>query len=426
MNSPDTASIPLPASTDSVPARPLGDTSAEDPSAQPPQIGLALSAVLLMYTGQMILNPIIAPLSREVGLAEWQVGVMVSVAALSIVLSSQFWGRKSQSWGRKPVLVGVLSLGAAAMAGFAALSWLGIEGILTGTPLWILFVLVRGLVFGVAIAAVAPTVQAYIADVTTSEQSRIRGMAGVGAAQGIAMVGGATLGGILASVSLLLPIVIIPVVLGGAAILLAVRLRPEAKRELIEHPVRVSPFDPRVWPFLIAGFGMYTSLGFIQIITGFIIQDRNHLDGQATALFTGISLLTAGIGMVLAQSLIVPRVSWHPSRLLRVGAVVALLGFALLTMNAGLAILIAAIFLVGLGLGIAMPGYTAGPSLLMDRDEQGGLAGILGANTALTFVVAPTAATALYGVWPLLPILVSVAVMIGLSIFLALHPRFRR
>ena len=46
-----------------------------------PQIPLLLSAVFLAYLAQMTLNPIIAPLAREVGLAEWQVGVTISAAA---------------------------------------------------------------------------------------------------------------------------------------------------------------------------------------------------------------------------------------------------------------------------------------------------------------------------------------------------------
>jgi MFS family permease len=74
-------------------------------SAPKSQVSLVLVTVLLAYLGQMTLNPVIAPLSREVGLKEWQVGFMISVAAVMVVLTSQFWGRRSQSWGRKPVLV---------------------------------------------------------------------------------------------------------------------------------------------------------------------------------------------------------------------------------------------------------------------------------------------------------------------------------
>ncbi|MGO3722471.1 hypothetical protein ACT3TB_07945 [Micrococcaceae sp. AOP34-BR2-30] len=50
-------------------------TPAPETTAPRPQIPLLLAAVLLIYLGPMTLNPSIAPLSREVGLAEWQIGV---------------------------------------------------------------------------------------------------------------------------------------------------------------------------------------------------------------------------------------------------------------------------------------------------------------------------------------------------------------
>lgn len=363
-----------------------------------PQIPLLLGAVFLIYLGQMTLNPIIAPLSREVGLAEWQVGVTISTAAVMVVLTSQFWGRRSQSWGRKPVLAAAFCLAVVAMALFALLAWLGMAGVITGTLLFALFVLLRGVGFGTAIAAVPPTAQAYIADVTVDERARVKGMAGVGAVQGIAMVGGSVVGGALSAFGVITPLVAVPILLAAGLALIAFRLRREPRHELVEAPVRVSPLDPRVWPFLLAGFGMFTALGFIQVITGFVVQDRLGLDAATTGLVTGGALLAAGVGMILAQSVIVPRSGWTPATLLRVGGTVALAGFALLVVDAGAVLLFAAILLVGLGLGIAMPGYTAGPTLLVSREEQGGLAGVVGATTGLTFVVAPTAGTALYGV----------------------------
>ncbi|MFT3968718.1 MAG: MFS transporter [Micropruina sp.] len=390
-----------------------------------PQIGLLLSSVLLVYLGQMTLNPIIAPLSREVGLAEWQIGVTISAAAMMLVLTSQSWGRRSQAWGRKPVLVAAFALATATMTAFALVAWLGRTGVVTGTALFVLFVLLRGVGFGSAIAAVPPTAQAYIADVTSDEQTRVKGMAGIGAVQGVAMIGGSVLGGVLAAFGLIVPLIAVPVLLAIGLVLLAVRLRRETHTELVEQPPRISPLDSRVWPFLLAGFGMFTALGFIQVITGFIVQDRLHLDTQTTGLVTGGALLAAGVGMVVAQGVIVPRSGWAPLRLLRVGTAVALAGFAALIPDAGAAVLFAAILLIGLSLGIAMPGYTAGPSLLMQREEQGGLAGLIGATNGLTFVIAPTLGTALYGVWPLLPIILGTVVMAIVAAFVLLHPRFR-
>ncbi|MGO1768992.1 MAG: MFS transporter [Microbacterium sp.] len=391
-----------------------------------PQIPLLLSVVFLVYLAQMALNPIIAPLAREVGLAEWQIGVTISTAAIMVVVSSQFWGRRSQSWGRKPVLVAALVVAVVAMTAFAAVAAAGMRGVLTGGLLFALFVLLRGVGFGNAIAAIPPTAQAYIADVTEDEATRVKGMSGIGAVQGIAMVAGSIVGGALAGFGLLAPLVVIPVLLALGLVLVALRLRREQRHELVADPVRVRPTDRRVWPFLLAGFGMLTSLGFIQVVSGFLVQDRLGLGSETTGLVTGGVLLAAGAGMVLAQGVIVPRSGWSSPTLLRVGCPTAVVGFIALIPDAGAVPLFIAIFLIGIGLGVAMPGYTAGATLLMRREEQGGVAGLIGATNGLTFVVAPTASTALYGVWMPLPVIVGAVVMSLVAAFVLLHPRFRR
>lgn len=398
------------------------------PSAQtssPSQIPVLLAAVFLAYFGQMTLNPIIAPLAREVGLAEWQIGVTISVAAIMVVLTSQFWGRRSQSWGCKKVLMAAFAVATTTMAFFAILSGAGMQGMVTGGVLFAFFILFRGIGFGSAISAVLPTSQAYVARVTDDEETRVKGMAGIGAVQGVAMVAGAVMGGALSVFGLIAPIVAVPVLLGIGLILIVFVLRKEPQTDLVKNPVHIKPNDSRVWPFLLSGFGMFTALGFIQVISGFIVQDRFGLDSATTGLVTGGVLLAAGIGMIIAQSIIVPKSNWGPATLLRVGSLVAFAGFVAMVPSAGVGILVVSILLIGLGLGIAMPGYTAGPTLLVKPDEQGGLAGLIGATNGLTFVIAPTASTVLYGIWAPLPIIVGGAIMAFVALFVLTHPRFR-
>ena len=397
-----------------------GDTRASS------QVGIVLATVFLAYLGQTTLNPVIAPLSREVGLDEWQIGVTISVAAIMVVLTSQIWGRRSQSWGRKPVLIASLATCTAAMTLFAIIAAMGIGGSLSKTPLFIMFVLVRGMLFGTALAAILPTAQAYVADITSSEEERVRGMAGVGATQGIASIAGALVGGLLSGISLMVSVDMVPVFLFAGLLVVIFVLRRESRTELVDAPAHVSPFDPRVWPFLMAGFGMFTALGLIQIVTGFLVQDRLGLDADTTGLYTGGALLAAGIGMVIAQTVIVPHSKWAPSTLLRVGTLLGAAGFALLALNSGFALIVISVTVIGMGVGIAMPGYTAGPTLLMSREEQGGLAGLIGATNGLTYAISPAAGTAMYGLSPILPIAVGGAILVLVFAFVLIYPGFRR
>lgn len=389
------------------------------------QIGAVTWVVLLVYMGQMTLNPVIAPLARQVGLAEWQIGLTISTAAAMVVATSQFWGRRAQARGAKPVLLAATATAMAAMVGFVATAWVGMMGLLGSAAVFALFVVLRGIAFGGAIAAVPTTAQTYAARVTTTEPDRIRAMAGIGAAQGISMILGAVLGGLLAGISLLVSLVAVPLLLAlGFAV--AARLRPEpAAEERLQAPPRVSPADPRVWPFLLAGFGMFTSLGFIQVITGFLVQDRFGLGAEATGLATGGALLAAGVGMVVAQAVIVPKSGWPPVALLRVGSTTAAIGFLVLLPDFGPVPFAVALLLIGLGIGVASPGYTAGPSLRVDPEEQGGLAGLIGMNNGLTFVLAPSLSTLAYGASPTLPVAIGAAIMVAVVAFVTLHPGVR-
>ena len=67
------------------------------------QANLVVGIVFLAFMGQMILNPIIAPLSRQIGLREWHIGATISLAAIVLASLSAYWGRASQRFGAKRV-----------------------------------------------------------------------------------------------------------------------------------------------------------------------------------------------------------------------------------------------------------------------------------------------------------------------------------
>lgn len=390
------------------------------------QIPLLLLVVLLIYVGQMMINTIIAPLARAVNLAEWHIGATVSVAAFMLMVAGPFWGKRSQSWGGKRVLQIAFSLGIVTTALFALIAWFGMSGAIAGTGLFILFVALRGVGFGLSIAAVTPTAQAYIANATTTEAARVKAMAGIGAMQGIAMILGAALGGALAMRGLMTPLLVVPVILSAALLLVTLRLRREDKRRRIEQPAQISIRDPRVWPFLVAGLGLLTSLGFIQIVAGFLAQDRLALGPEQAGFTTGMLLLSCGLGFVVAQAVIVPKSKWSPVTLLRVGASIATIAFCTLLVDGGLPLLAVSLVLVGIGIGIAMPGYTAGPTLAVSREEQGGLAGLSTATAGAAFIISPVTSTALYGLWQPLPLIIGALMMAFVVVFMCTYRGFRQ
>ena len=78
------------------------------------------ASVAAVGFAQTVLFAILAPLGREVGLVEMQIGAIISASSLTVFLASPMWGRTSDRWGRKKViLVGLFgySVGSTLFAG---------------------------------------------------------------------------------------------------------------------------------------------------------------------------------------------------------------------------------------------------------------------------------------------------------------------
>ena len=49
-------------------------------------------AVFGIMVGQQMINPVLGPLTRELGFSEWQLGPVMTVGAAGVVLASPIWG----------------------------------------------------------------------------------------------------------------------------------------------------------------------------------------------------------------------------------------------------------------------------------------------------------------------------------------------
>ncbi|MGO3185534.1 MAG: MFS transporter [Corynebacterium variabile] len=260
----------------------------------------------------------------------------------------------------------------------------------------------------IAQAAIADVTTA--ADVTVDSAARVTGMARLGATQGVGQVIGSAVGGLLAIFGLMVPLVAVPAFLVLAVVLVRIRLQPQAPTGLRKRPRTVKPTDRRVLPFLLCCAGMYLTLGVIQVIVGFLVQDRLDVTDDRAGLLTGLALLVAGAGVVVSQAVIMPRSGWGPGTLLRVGASTAAVGFRLMVPAVPSAPLTVVLLYVGVGVvapgtGTATPGFTAGASLQVTPAEQGGVAGLVTAAMGLTMVLAPTTGTLLYELGGSVPVI---------------------
>ncbi|MGF1468863.1 MAG: MFS transporter [Sandaracinaceae bacterium] len=361
---------------------------------------LLFVALFNSVLGFSVLFPIFAPLGRELGLSETEVGLLSTGYALMQFLFAAQWGRRSESWGRRPVLLtGILGFAGGFLL-FGVVGELGLRGLVEGRLLFALLLL--GRVLGGALSsATLPTAQAYAADLSGRED-RTAAMAMIGAAFGLALIFGPAIGAGIARAtgSLLAPVYFSCAVALANALFVALRL-PEPERAGPapgEEPPEAerATLTARVWPLLAVGLATTVASVAMQQTVAFAFMDRLRLDELEAAEVVGIALALYGMVAVLTQGVIVRRVRWTPRTLMLLGLPAALGGFVLFVFAESYGALLAALLLQGFGQGLALPGVTSATSLAVGDGEQGAVAGLASSAQGLGRTVGPVVGTPLY------------------------------
>jgi MFS family permease len=102
--------------------------------------------------------------------------------------------------------------------------------------------------------------------------------------------------------------------------------------------------------------------------------------------------------------------------MIRLGTLVAALGFGSVMLADRSWVLAACYFVAALGMGWVFPGFTAMAANAVDAGEQGAAQGAAGAAQGLGMVVGPVAGTLLYGVAPALPYALAGVLLVGVSL----------
>ncbi|HYQ41302.1 MAG TPA: MFS transporter [Polyangiaceae bacterium] len=356
--------------------------------------GLLFITLFNSILGLSVLFPILAPLGRELGLSELQVGSLSASYALMQVLVSPSWGRVSERIGRKPVLLmGVLGFGVSFL-GFALLAdWGGRAH--WPTPVLFGALLAARLLGGGFSSATLPTAQAYMADMT-GRRDRTAGMAMIGAAFGLGVIFGPLIGAAFSLISLLSAVYFSAAIafLNFAFIWFFL---PESERQAGEEPPKSTAHVARlVWPLLAVGFTLSLASVAMEQTISFYFQDRLQLSNQATPRTVGMALGVYGLVAVFTQGFLVRRYKWSPLRLMAIGMPVALVGYVLLVISDRFGMLTFALAAQAFGQSLAVPGVTAGMSLGVSEDEQGVVAGLNSSALGFGRMLGPLAGTGLY------------------------------
>lgn len=356
-------------------------------------LGLVFLTVVIDLVGFGIVLPLLPFYATELGAGPVAVGLVIgSFSAMQFALAP-IWGRVSDRFGRRPVLVfGLFGSGIS----YVVFGLAGTVGVL----------LLSRVIAG-AMGANIPVAQAYVAD-TTSEEGRARGMGLIGVAFGLGFVLGPALGGVLsqwgygvpgffaAGLSLVAAAVAffaLPESLppekrrgggdsaGGEAALRALGRRV---RELREAVSRADLRDP------IGAFFVGT-LGFAAFTTTFPLLLEGPLG--MSSVDAGWYFAFLGLVSALVQGgLIGPAVDrLGERRVAAVGAAVMAVGLVTLGWAEGTVPLLGSLAVVGAGFGFMTPSLQSLISRRAGERSQGGVLGLNQSAGSLARVLGPVA-----------------------------------
>ena len=374
-----------------------------------------LFSLVSVGMGFTVLFPILAPLGREMGLSEIQITTIIGSSGLVVFLTSPIWGRRSDAWGRKRVLLcGLFGFSAGTFL-FNSVLYLGLAGILTGSLLFIALVIAR-VTHASVMSASMPAANAYMADITDAA-SRTRGMAAAGAANNIGTILGPAVAG-LAVISLLTPLWVMAAIafLNGLFVWRFLEEPPKHQTPVVRDRLKYS--DPRILPFIIIGIAMFTGMGLVQQTMGFRFQDALGLSAAETAQNFGFAMMLSGASSLFSQAVIVQRFNLAPFTLLHFAIPLLIVAFTMMALLETQLWLTIAMMVQGLGMGLASPGFTAGASLAVSPEEQGAVAGVAGSCGPLGFTLGPFIGGALYTFSPTAPYFFAAGLFLILFLFM--------
>ncbi len=351
--------------------------------------------VFIDLLGFGIVIPLLPYYARTYGATGLLAGSVLAVYSLMQFVFAPLWGGLSDRIGRRPVLL------------------VSLTGSVLGYLLFAFTDSLLGLVFSRIVAGIAAanigTAQAYIADITAPE-NRAKGMGMIGAAFGLGFIAGPPIGGLLYAVGTEqgLPGNRLPGLaaagLSLAALSLAIFALRESHPPRKDAPKRLSRFDRNFWANIGGNRTLVIALpSLFLIVLAFAGmettatlhgKDRFNLGPREIGYFFGFM----GIIVALIQGTLIGRLSgWlGESKLVLIGSLSLMGGFALVPGVHRGGLLYGAAFLIAIGQGLCYPSLNAMVSRAAADTEQGATLGVSSSISALARIFGPLLGGAMY------------------------------
>lgn len=375
-------------------------------------------AVLFQYSCGNAINPLIAPLARETGISEVQSELFFTLSSLMWLIAGPYWGKQSEAVGRKHVML--IGLGSCSLL-YMLFAVIGSWGITYHPALLLLFslLLLTRIASGLFFSTVPVAAQAYIAD-TTQGKERTSALTLVWIGSGLGSIIGPSLG-LASSYGFMTPLYLAAILPLVSFIVVWTQLPSTKKKNTASQTKtyqKVHLFDKRIWPFLFLITSLQATILSMQVTTGFFIKDHFHYSLSEAAKVIGFIFMFSGMASITSQLVFVRTLKLSEDCLLIMGTSFILLSFLSLLFHQHLSALYVTFTLLGLGIGLVLPGASSSASLSVSATEQGALAGLIPAAQGLGTLSGPLIGTSLYSIHSLYPYLATGGLFLIASIII--------
>lgn len=357
---------------------------------QQPKIVFFIVFIDLVGFGIFItLSPFLA---RHFNASAFEIGLLMSCYSIMQFLFSPFWGRMSDRYGRRPILL--LSI----LGG--SLSYLGLA---FSYSLWWMFVCRS---FAGLFAANISTANAAIVDVTDKE-NRAAGMGLIGAAFGLGFIVGPALGSAFGYLGhqlgeqppfglffpALMAFVITVLNFIWAYFSLQETHPAIGKATLVDRRSSLvelnfmNTSNPVVFRLIVVFFLSNFAMPLMEVMLFPLVSDRF----QWGFVKSGIGFALVGLFMAFTQGFLVRKTipKWGERKTVVIGLVLLVISYTAIAFSFSIGMLAVAMLILALGQGLSRPSLLAMVSLASEEEEQGEVMGASQSAASLGRILGP-------------------------------------
>lgn len=217
--------------------------------------------------------------------------------------------------------------------------------------------------------------------------------------------------------------------LAGLALASVALFAPEPRRSNPEAASQAADLNlSRIWPFFAITLVSISAYSIVQQVVALRLQDAFGFASDVSIAKAGLALTATALAMIVVQGAVLRVLALRPETLLGAGALLAATALLLADFAGDYAQLFGALVLLGVALGLMLPGNLASLSLRTGPDAQGKVAGFNVVGQGLGLTIGPLAGAALHRLSTQMPFLAAAVLLIvafALAISALLRPTER-